>query len=150
MRSRRFIASRMRETAACIWGSKNGSPSDPKRGRRNASTSSAQRNPFRKSNRAMHSDPQISPHEMTLPFNSSGGARIHRCCTEHFIRGQVSDKTHSSCNAFAATIDESEAWTHRTPKVFRAKSRRYGVGFALALGVHTRLRVAFLMKIHNY
>src|ERR1043165_7415399 len=108
----------MRETAIRICGSKNGSLSDPKRGRRNASTSSTQPNPFRKSNRAMHSDPQMSPHEMTLPFNSSGGARIHRCCTEHVIRGQVPDKTHGPCNQFATTGYESDARTHRTPKAF--------------------------------
>src|SRR4030095_12881712 len=111
MRCRRFKASRMRETAACIWGSKNGSLSELSRGRRNAFTSSAQRNPFRKSNRAMHSDPQIWFHEIALPFSSSGGARIHRscrvklpvgfasielpstrCCTDQFIRGKISDK----------------------------------------------------------
>ena len=80
MRSRPSKAARMRETAACICGSRNGSPNELRRGRRNASTSSAQRNPFRKSNRAMHSEPQISPHEIELPFSSSGDARIHRCC----------------------------------------------------------------------
>jgi len=44
------------------------------------------------SNRAMHADPQISLQGMVPPFNSSGGAMIHRLCTDHFIRGKVSDK----------------------------------------------------------
>jgi hypothetical protein len=72
----------MRKTAACIWGSENGSLKELRRGRRNEFTSSAQRNPFRKSNRAMHSEPQISPHEIpdSSAFSSSGFAMIHRLC----------------------------------------------------------------------
>ena len=80
MRSRRFKASRMRATAVCIWGSKNGSLSELRRGLRNAFTSSAQRNPFRKRSRAMHSDPQISLHVIpnSSEFSSSGCAMTHR------------------------------------------------------------------------
>ena len=82
MRSRRFKASRRRATAVCIWGSKNGSLSELRRGRRNAFTSSAQRNPFRKSNRAIHSNPQISLHVIpdSSAFSSSGCAMTHRLC----------------------------------------------------------------------
>jgi hypothetical protein len=40
----------------------------------------------------MDSDPQILLHEIGPPFNSSGGAKIHRCCTDHFIRARFSDK----------------------------------------------------------
>jgi len=40
----------------------------------------------------MHSDPQISLHEIAPPFNSSGGAMIHRYCTDQLIRARFSDK----------------------------------------------------------
>ena len=40
----------------------------------------------------MHSDPQISLHEMASPFRLSHGGRIHRCCTAQFIYYAVSDK----------------------------------------------------------
>jgi hypothetical protein len=80
MRSCRSSAERTRETAAPICGSKNGSLSELSRGRRKPSTSSAQRNPFRESSRAMHSDPQISPHVIAVPFNSSRDAKIQRLC----------------------------------------------------------------------
>src|SRR6266404_7343826 len=112
MRSRRSSAAKMQETAARICGSKNGSLSELRRGRRKFSTSSAQRNPFRESNRAMHSDPQISLHAIAPPFNSSRDAKIQRLCrvklggdfspvssfstrlcTDQFIREKLSDKT---------------------------------------------------------
>ena len=80
MRSCRSSAARRRETAAPICGSNNGSLSELSRGRRKSSTSSAQRNPFRKSSRAMHSDPQISLHAIAPPFNSSRAAKIQRLC----------------------------------------------------------------------
>ena len=80
MRSCRSSAARTRETAAHICGSKNGSLSELRRGRRKFSTSSAQPNPFRESSRAMHSDPQISLHAIAVPFNSSHGAKIQRLC----------------------------------------------------------------------
>src|SRR5437868_12024429 len=102
----------MRETAARICGSENGSLREPRRGRRKFSTSSAQRNPFRESSRAMHSDPQISFHAIALPFNPSRDAKIQRLCrakvdrgpmsieldstrvcTDQFIRGELPDKT---------------------------------------------------------
>src|SRR5439155_209441 len=69
MRSCWSSAARIRETAVSICGSKNGSLSELRRGRRKFSTSSAQRNPFRESNRAMHSDPQISLHAIAPPFS---------------------------------------------------------------------------------
>src|SRR5437773_9339129 len=112
MRSLRSIAAKMRETAAHICGSKNGSLMELRRGRRKFSTSSAQRNPFRESRRAMHSDPQISFHAIALPFNPSRDAKIQRLCrakvgggpmsieldsrrvcTDQFISGELSDKT---------------------------------------------------------
>jgi len=40
----------------------------------------------------MHSEPQISLQEIASLFNSSGGAKIHRCCTDHLIRARFSDK----------------------------------------------------------
>src|SRR6266436_10158436 len=82
----------MRGTAACICGSKNGSLRELRRGRRKFWTSSALRKPFRKSNRAMHSDAQISLHGIAPPFRSSHGGRIHRCCTAQFIYYAMSDK----------------------------------------------------------
>lgn len=33
----------------------------------------------------MHSESQISLHEIGPPFSSSGGAMIHRLCTDYFI-----------------------------------------------------------------
>ena len=111
MRSCRSSAARTRETAARICGSKTGSLSELSRGRRKFSTSSAQRNPFRESSRAMHSDPQISLHAIAPPFNSSRDAKIQRLCrvkvpagsapigvpstrlcTDQFIREKFSDK----------------------------------------------------------
>lgn len=40
----------------------------------------------------MHSEPQISPHEMAPPFRFSHGGRIHRSCTAQFIRCALGDK----------------------------------------------------------
>src|SRR5882724_3333393 len=77
----------MRETAACICGSKNGSLRELSRGRRKSSTSFAQRNPFRESSRAMHSDRQISVHAIALPFNSSRAAKIQRLCRLNVVAG---------------------------------------------------------------
>jgi Protein of unknown function (DUF2939) len=37
----------------------------------------------------MHSDPQISLHEIALPFKSSGGAKIHRCSRVKVLAGSV-------------------------------------------------------------
>src|SRR5437764_3262648 len=83
----------MRFTAASMFGSKNGSLSDFRRGRRNAWTSSALAKPFRISNRAIHSQPQISLHEIGAPFRSSGGIRIQLARTDYFICGLLADKT---------------------------------------------------------
>src|SRR6266702_680623 len=80
MRSCGSNAARIRFTALSIFGSKNGSLNELRRGRRNVSTSSALANPLRISSRAMQADPQISVHEIGPPFNSSGGAMIHRLC----------------------------------------------------------------------
>jgi len=44
------------------------------------------------SSREIHAEPQISPHEISLPFSSSGGAIIHRLRTNHIIRAELSDK----------------------------------------------------------
>ena len=92
MRSCRSNAAKIRATAARIRGSKNGSLSELRRGRKKPWTSSGLRNPFLKSNRAMHSEPQISPHEMAPPFRFSHGGRIHRCCTAQFSRCALRDK----------------------------------------------------------
>jgi hypothetical protein len=34
---------------------------------------------------------------MASPFNSSRGAMIHRCCTDHFIRAELPDKNGRCC-----------------------------------------------------
>lgn len=41
----------------------------------------------------MHSDPQISLHEMVPAFRFSHAGRIHRCSTVYFIRFGFTDKT---------------------------------------------------------
>ena len=40
----------------------------------------------------MHAEPQISAHEMGPPSSCSGGAMIHRLCTDQFIRARFPDK----------------------------------------------------------
>jgi hypothetical protein len=40
----------------------------------------------------MQSAPQISLHEIGPPFSSSGGAMIHRLCTDYSMRGRYRDK----------------------------------------------------------
>src|SRR5437764_6165715 len=82
----------MRFTAASMCGSKNGSLNDFSRGCKNAWTSSALANPFRASSRAIHSQPQISLHEIGAPFRSSGGIRIQLARTDYIIRGLLADK----------------------------------------------------------
>ena len=105
MRSCWSSAARIRETAVSICGSKNGSLSELRRGRRKFSTSSAQRNPFRESNRAMHSDPQILLHAIAPPFSSSRDAKIQRLC-----RVKVPERF-PSCNAVALGTGASIALT---------------------------------------
>src|SRR6476659_2292192 len=68
----------MRITAASMFGSKNGSLKDLRRGRRNDWTSSTEAKPFRDKRRAIQSQPQICFHEIGPPLSSSGGRRIHR------------------------------------------------------------------------
>jgi len=76
-----------------MFGSKKGSLNELKRGRRNVSTSSAVAKPLRISSRAMHSDPQISLHEIGSFLSSSVDAMIHRLSTDQLIRGGLPDKT---------------------------------------------------------
>src|SRR3981081_2078855 len=82
----------MRATALSICGSRNGSASELRRGRRKLSISSFVAKPLRESGRAMHPAPQISVHEIGPPFSSSGGDRIHRLCTDYSMRGRYTDK----------------------------------------------------------
>src|SRR6266404_9393271 len=82
----------MRATALSICGSRNGSASELRRGRRKFSISSFVAKPLRKRRRAMQSAPQISVHEIGPPFSSSGGAIIHRLCTDYSMRGRYTDK----------------------------------------------------------
>src|SRR5258708_723010 len=82
----------MRATPLSICGSKNGSANELRRGLRKFSISSFVAKPFRKSSRAMQSAPQISLHEIGPPFSSSGGAMIHRLCTDYSMRGRYRDK----------------------------------------------------------
>src|SRR5260370_41495537 len=91
MRSCRSSATRIRSTAACIFGSKKGSLNELRRGCRKVSTSSPLVKPLRMSSREMHAEPQISPHEISLPFSSSGGAIIHRLGTNYFILAELRD-----------------------------------------------------------
>src|ERR1700675_4695277 len=70
----------MRATAVSICGSKNGSPKELSFGRKKSFTSSVEAKPFRESKRAMHSEPQISFHEITSRFRSSAGDKIQRLC----------------------------------------------------------------------
>src|SRR6266566_1599093 len=79
----------MRTTALSICGSRNGSRNDFSRGRRKSSMSSFVAKPLRMSKRAMHANPQISLHEIVPPFSSSGGAMIHRLCTDYLILARV-------------------------------------------------------------
>src|SRR5205823_9676398 len=118
--------------------SKNGSPSEPRRGRRNASTSSAQRNPFRKSNRAIHSDPQISLHEIALPFSSSGGARIHRCCRVKAFGGSASTAL-SPGPLGASTFVGSLSTRFCTEQFIRGKNSDKMQRRSLALTIHQEL-----------
>jgi hypothetical protein len=54
----------------------------------------------------MHRDPQISLQEIAPPFKSSGGAIIHRCCTDQFIRAELPDKTLRLARIFVITLDK--------------------------------------------
>jgi hypothetical protein len=75
-----------------MFGSKNGLLNDFSRGRKKVSTSSAVAKPFRNNNRAIQVEAQISLHEIGPPFNCSGGAMIHRLCTDYSIRWKPADK----------------------------------------------------------
>jgi len=44
----------------------------------------------------MQSAPQISVHEIGPPFSSSGGAMIHRLCTDYLMRGRYTDKVRAA------------------------------------------------------
>ena len=75
-----------------------------RRGRKNISTSSALVKPLRMSSRAMHGGMACVPSPLNdrtrqsaslqigPPFSSSGGAIIHRLCTDHFSCARFSDK----------------------------------------------------------
>src|SRR5207247_9568245 len=95
-------ASRIRSTAACMFGSRNGSLNDFKRGCRKRSTSSAVAKPLRINSRAMQGEPHISAHENGPPFSSSGDAMIHRLCTDQLIRGELPDKMQCSRSRFGS------------------------------------------------
>jgi hypothetical protein len=63
----------------------------------------------------MHSDPQISLHEMVSPFRLSHGGRIHRCCTAQFIRSTLRDKMTAGASALiqpAVSRNESDSRRH--------------------------------------
>src|SRR5437660_9503767 len=82
-----------------MFGSRNGSLNDFKRGCRKRSTSSALAKPLRINSRAMQGEPHISAHENGPPFSSSGDAMIHRLCTDQLIRGELPDKMQCSRSA---------------------------------------------------
>src|ERR1043166_8482600 len=92
MRSLLSSAASTRSTAALMFGSRNGSLNDLRRGRRKVCTSSAVAKPLRKSSRAMQAQSQISFHEIAPPLSSSGGAMIQRVCTDYVIRALEADK----------------------------------------------------------
>src|SRR5438477_12568876 len=81
-----------------MFGNKNGSLSDFSRGWRNAWTSSTVVKPFRKSRRAMHSQPQISLHEIGPLMSCSGGRMIQRLSTDYFTRWRFPDNSRLAHN----------------------------------------------------
>src|SRR5690349_21220996 len=82
MRSPESIARKMRSTAAAMFGKRNGSLKERRRGCRKAFTSSALIKPFLFNNSTMHGKSQISVHGI-LPFITfPGGVRIQRLCTK--------------------------------------------------------------------
>ena len=130
MRSCRSSATRIRSTAACMFGSKKGSLNELRRGRRNVSTCSALVKPLRMSSRAMQADPQISFHEISPPFSSSGGAIIHRLRTDHFIRGELPDNKMQRLEASGCELRST-----RQRAIFNAKAYMIKAIPVVAIGI---------------
>src|SRR4051794_21934473 len=76
MRSPRSTASKIRATAASIFGKRKGSPSERSRGTRKASTSSADLKRLRFSSSTIQGSPQISAQLMSLAASAHAGAMI--------------------------------------------------------------------------
>src|ERR1700730_415124 len=110
MCSFRSSAVRTRATAASMFGNKNGSLNERSRGRKKVSTSSAVENPLRMSKRAMQFEREKSLHEIGPPFNSSGGAMIHRFCTDHPIRCRLADKIESERTGTKDAFSSAGRW----------------------------------------
>ena len=82
------------------------------------------------SNRAMQADPQISFHEISPPFSSSGGAIIHRLRTDHFIRGELPDNKMQRLEASGCELRST-----RQRAIFNAKAYMIKAIPVVAIGI---------------
>src|SRR5437870_11323665 len=127
-----------------MFGSRNGSLNDFRRGRRNVSTSAVVAKPLRKSSRAMQAEPQISLHGIAPPLSSSAGAMIQRGCTDQFSCCGFADNTP---NKSGKTLPHSKTQTKTAvelPATFwsAALLRRFESGIAWSLQ-HQHVHFAF-------
>jgi hypothetical protein len=82
------------------------------------------------SSRAMQADPQISFHEISPPFSSSGGAIIHRLRTDHFIRGELPDNKMQRLEASGCELRSA-----RQRAIFNAKAYMIKAIPVVAIGI---------------
>ena len=85
----------------------------------------------------MHSDPQISLHEIAPPFNSSRGAKIHRYCTDQFIRAELPDKTLRMACIFVITLDKLGCAMQKGRMIKAISILAIGVAAAITAGCAT-------------
>src|SRR5207253_5431581 len=85
----------------------------------------------------MHSDPQISLHEIAPPFNSSRGAKIHRYCTDQFIRAELPDKTLRMACIFVITLDKLGGAMQKGRMIKAISILAIGVAAAITAGCAT-------------
>ncbi len=134
------MAWKIRSTASCSPGKRSGSARVESRGFRNARTSSAQINSRRRSKRAMQSEPHSSGHGIPLLGNAMSRAKIHRGCTNYFMRTVNADKNAVSPRRRRAT----SRLVVNIPAKKPFGSRRTGVFCATqddgALAFQTRLK----------
>src|SRR5437868_3537535 len=117
MRSRLSTARKIRFTAAAMFGKRNGSLKELRRGRRKAFTSSEFVKPFLFSNSTMQGKPQISGQAIPAFALFSTGARIQRLCTNQVICAPVlwqggrpfdSHRCSTSAGSYNTTVGEGE------------------------------------------
>src|SRR5438477_6296504 len=89
MRSRLSIAHKIRVTAAAMFGKRNGSLRELRRGSRKAFTSSALVKPFLFNNSAIQGRWQISGQAIPAFGLSSAGVMVQRLCTNQIICAMV-------------------------------------------------------------